>query len=80
MRNLNNISVWTRNPFLSGMAAESGSKENTSSLSVHEVEERYEMDEEEIALDYACFETANLCYRIDYFPVAMTIAKKQVDK
>ena len=30
----------------------------------------------EIALDHACFETANLCYRIDYFPVAMTMAKK----
>ena len=30
----------------------------------------------EIALDHVCFETANLCYRIDYFPVAMTMAKK----
>ena len=30
----------------------------------------------EIALDHACFETANLCYRIDYFPVAMAMAKK----
>ena len=30
----------------------------------------------EITLDHACFETANLSYRIDYFPVAMTMAKK----
>ncbi|ANU48291.1 hypothetical protein ADH76_11350 [Enterocloster clostridioformis] len=33
-----------------GKPAESGIKEDASSLSVYDVEERYEMDEEEIAL------------------------------
>jgi hypothetical protein len=30
----------------------------------------------EVAPDYACFETANLRYRIEFFPVSMAMAKR----